>query len=298
MKRTHQRLLILSIIFVVGLAVFFLRGTVMNLFAEKSEEPFSSIKPEEIKKIEIQTENETQQLVKESGTWSVVQGEKKFQADQARVDTLIDAFLEVKKETIASENPERHKQLGIGTQKITVKTDENSYTLFIGNSTQISRNFIRIGDEDTVYVASGFSQVVTPADYRDLTIPFVQNEDEVTSITITDAGIPLELTKKEGEWHIGEEKGDQDKMSFYVNELSVIRASQIDDNDPIVDEGLIAEKTIRVAENGEEKMVEFYPKDETTMYAKRQNGEIVYELSASLVDSLIKIRDDLIPETE
>lgn len=296
MTLAQKRLFILTIIFLVGLGVFFLRDTVSGFFSQKPEQPFLTIQPEQITAVEIQGANETERIEKQNDLWFVVEDGKEFQADQGRVNTLIDAFRNIEKDTVASENPERHAALGIDTQKIAIKAGDTTHTLFVGNSTQISKNFVRIGEEDTVYVASGLNQVFSPIDYRDLTIPFVQNENEVKAVTITQAGIPIELIKQENEWFVGQEKANQSEVSFYLNELSVIRATNILDTNPVAEQGLFAESTITIKEGENAKTIEFYGKDETTKYAKLQNGETVYEITASLVDNLIKTREELVEE--
>jgi hypothetical protein len=296
MKRTHQRLLILSIILLVGLGIFFLRDIVTGFFAQQPEKPFASIEPDQVTGVTIKTESETENLIKTDGSWVVVEGDSEFPADQGRVNTLIDAFINLEQETIASENPDRHTELGIGETSVTLKTGDDAHTLFIGDTTQVSQNFVRINEENNVYIAAGFNQVNTPIDYRDLTIPFVQNENAVSRIEITEQGSTLTLSKQENEWYIGGEKANQSEMSFYVNELSVIRASSIVDGNPIAEQGLFTEATITVTEGENVKTVEFYPNDDTTKYAQRQDGETVYEINATLVDSLTKTRAELIEE--
>jgi hypothetical protein len=124
----------------------------------------------------------------------------------------------------------------------------------------------------------------------------VQNENAVSRIEITEQGSTLTLSKQENEWYIGGEKANQSEMSFYVNELSVIRASSIVDGNPIAEQGLFTEATITVTEGENVKTVGFYPNDDTTKYAQRQDGETVYEINATLVDSLTKTRAELIEE--
>jgi hypothetical protein len=299
MEKTQKRLMTLTIIFLVGISIFFLREIIINFnLINQSKKAFSEIKAEDFTKITVEGEDFTEKLEKKDGQWIVLKENKKYPADQAKVNNIIESITTFEKSELISENKKRHKELGIDKKKIIFKAGDESYTVFIGEESSRSDNFVRLNDEDKVYAFDGFHNVFVPEGYRDMTVPFVKNETDVNAIKINHWKDIIELKKDNGQWMWNDEKIDRSEMSFYLNELAVIKADAILEDNPVESNGLTPEITITVQEGKNNKVLKFYKKDEETYYAKRDNSDIVYEVNASLAKSLNKTKEDLVQKEE
>lgn len=298
MKQNKNRLLFLTGVLFVIIAGLLLKDTILKYTQKDSEQVFPELNPESVTEIQIQDEEKETQLVKKDGSWIVLENGMEFRADQDRIQTLLTNMQNLEKGDIVSENKEKHKDFGIEKKQIVANQGDKKYTLFIGNSPQLSSAYVRVGDSSEIFIAEGFGNVYTPPDYRDLQIPFVEQEENVQTITVEAQGTTLSMEKKDDTWYIGEEEAQREEMSFYVNALRTIRASNILANNPLEGNVLAPTLTIRITENDEEKILQFYPKEETIYYAKRQDRSIVYEVEQGTVESLTKAREDLVKTEE
>lgn len=297
--KTKNRLLILTTAFFVILGILFAKDPLLQMIKPAAEEPLEGVSAESVATIDVQQGDTITRIEKKDGAWIVKAGEIEFPADNERINNLVNTIANVEKDDIASTNKDRHKDLGIQNDKITLTMGgDETKILFVGAPTQVSKNFVRVGDEEEVFVASGFSTVFNPNDYRDLTIPLVNAENAVAKISVSDDTGELTLEKRDNTWFLGDQEGNPEEVGFYVNNIRTLRASDILKENPVEEQGLTPQRTITVTEDGNDKTLEFFVKDEETYYARTSESDRIYEISTSVYESTNANQETLVRQED
>jgi ribosomal protein L31 len=132
----------------IFITIFFIvKDNLNKIFPKKTAKIFSTIKKEQIKEIEIETNDKKIKIYKKNNQWLTKKDNTEFNADKERVEKIIEAFLNLEKEETASTNPKNFKNLGIDKQKITIATDSNKHSVYIGNSPSFEKNYLKINSE-------------------------------------------------------------------------------------------------------------------------------------------------------
>ena len=156
----------------------------------------------EINRVDIKYKNKNVSLTKNQSTWTVTKPKKGI-ADQERVDTTITELLSLKKDTIISTNKSKQKSLGIGNDSIILYTPSNKLEMHIG-TTELGTTNITFGNDTDTYAVSDISDIVSPIEYRDLTVPAITKVEDVTAIDISYSGNDIRLTKEKDNWTANE----------------------------------------------------------------------------------------------
>src|SRR3989344_9644044 len=108
MKLNQNRLLKLLSALVIIIAIFFIRSELPNIFPEKLDQPFVGIDKDQVKEI-VFNKNEATTVYKKGNAWYVKKDGSEFKADQERINRIIASILNLKKNSIVSNNINKHK---------------------------------------------------------------------------------------------------------------------------------------------------------------------------------------------
>ena len=291
MKRNRIRLIQLVTLLLIILALLFIKNNLSQFLPKKPDQPFSTLKKEQIRQI-LLTKDKTTFLYKKDKVWYVKKGSQEFRADTERINNIIDSFVSLSKNEVISSNKKKHKSLGIDKQKIEIKTNGKTYTIYLGNITGLSKNYIRIGDDNEVFIVEGFAEVFTSEDYRDLIVHLINDETKVTLIEINFEDNKTILTKRGNDWKIGDKTAKKDRVDFFLNDLKTLKANDILPKDTILAQVISGQ--IAVNENANKKSIMIYSKDEDNYLTKTSESEFVFQIPAAYVASLKKEEKDFV----
>jgi hypothetical protein len=290
MNKNISRLVTLSFLVIVFVLYFLLGNKVTNfLFPKKLDRHYKSLSIDNLSKISFYFENKVININKESNQWIVNQDKIDFKADQERINKIITEFIGLTKEEIVSTNKKRHVDLGIQDNKIVLITPGKSYILYIGNPSGSDKNYVRINEENEAFLASGFVDVFTPFDYRDLKVNLIPDENKVASIYIDN----LSLEKKKDKWFIGSKEAKKDRVDFFLNDLMTLKATDISTKEAALS---YPELIIKTKVKNKEIAANFFPVDDDkeSYYLKTTNNNFLYTIPAVYVASLKKEEKDFI----
>src|SRR3989338_1720242 len=291
MKRNRIRLIQLVTLLLIILALLFIKNNLSQFLPKKPDQPFSTLKKEQIRQI-LLTKDKTTFLYKKDKVWYVKKGSQEFRADTERINNIIDSFVSLSKNEVISSNKKKHKSLGIDKQKIEIKTNGKTYTIYLGNITGLSKNYIRIGDDNEVFIVEGFAEVFTSEDYQDLIVHLINDETKVTLIEINFEDNKTILTKRGNDWKIGDKTAKKDRVDFFLNDLKTLKANDILPKDTILAQVISGQ--IAVNENANKKSIMIYSKDEDNYLTKTSESEFVFQIPAAYVASLKKEEKDFV----
>lgn len=294
MRKTKRRFLTISLLFLISLGFLILKNKWSYWFPPKTNRPFSKIKKENITRITLTKDSNTTVLYKRDKNWYLKKDDIEYKADKERINRIIDAFVNLEEEEIVSKNKKRHKGLGIGKDKISIKTGEKTHHLYIGNPVAIDKNYLRIDENPIVFTGSGFSNVFYPEDFRDLKVHLIVNEDSVSNIHLAFNNQTVNLKKTKKNWYIKNKKVKKEAIDFFLNDLKTLKAEDILVNQKLsLTQPLL---TIKITENGREKTAQFFPKDKDSNYLKTSQSKNIFEVSATTVNNLKKKEKDFLSD--
>ena len=291
MKRNRARLIQLIAVLLAVFFILILRNQLPQFLAPKPDQPFSSLKKEQISEI-ILSKDKTSSVYKKGTTWYVKKGNSEFRADTDRISKIIESLINLKKDNVVSNNKNKHKDLGIDKQKIEIKAGKKSYVIYVGSPSGLSSNYVRIGTGNEVFTADGLDEAFTSDDYRDLLVHLINDEAKVTSIEIDFEDKKTVLNKKDNDWKISDKIAKKDRIDFFVNDIKTLKASDIFTKD--TDLPTVISMTIIIKENNQEKSIEFFAQDENNYLAKTSTSQFVFQIPAAYVASLKKEEKDFL----
>jgi uncharacterized protein YaiI (UPF0178 family) len=294
MKKNKKRLFYLLILTLLIAAVFIFKNKFNQLFFPSNKRIFTDLKKEQIKEIEISTNEKTFKTYKKENRWVVKSKNEEFNADKEKVNQVIDAFINLEKGEIVSTNKKNFASLGINKQKIVLTAAGKKYTVYIGNSFSLEKNYLKIDNQDEVFIASNFNTLLTLDDFRDLNIYLVSDEKNIQSIEISLFNNKLMLTKKGSDWEINNQKAKKDRVDYFINDLKTLKANDIFPKDTALPT-ILPELSIKIKENNQEKRAYFIKKDENNYYLQLSDRPTIYQISTAYVSSLKKEEKDFLP---
>lgn len=291
MRKTNLRLLVLGLILVGLLLLFILKHQFLRNFSQKLPLTYPDLKKETISELVI-TNDKTIYIYKKNNAWFLKNEGFEFRADLERIEKIINSIAALKKEDVVSNNKTKHKNFGIDRQKITLKTKTKNYTVYIGNSVDYNQNYLRVDNQNEVFVGENFSDIFYPNDYRDLNIYFINDENKVNYLQISYNNRNLILENKKDKWYLFSKELKREKVDFFINDLKTLKASDIftQVKDLPEDESM----TIVIKENNLTKTANFYLKDEENYYLKISYSQLIFQLPATTVTALKKEEKDFL----
>ncbi len=285
--QTYDRLAAMGITLSLFIGIFIAKDR-FNFLSYTSNPMLSAIKANNVQEIGIDDGKQTSQLIQIKSVWYVKKDNQLYKADQDRINTLLESIATMKKNEVVSIPKSDQEKYGIGTHKITVVSSNNTFSLYIGNSTNLSRNYVRIDEENKVFLAEGFSDVFAPEDYRDMSIGIVNDESRVDNITFKGEET-TKLTFNDNDWFINDKKLGKERVSFFINDLKTLKADDI----VINPENLSSpEFTIQVMEDDQIKEAKFYNLGDYYLVKIADNN--LYRISKANIDPLKKTESEFL----
>jgi len=291
MSKNTFRLTFLFIIIALLSSIVILQNFFRSSFNRNSQQAFKTIKRQDINEVIIRGDKNETTIFKDKGKWILRKNGIEYVSDQERIEGIIHIIVNLQKGEIASNNKNKHIELGIGGRNIILKSPKETDTLYIGNVSGVNNNYARIGNSNEVFIASGLSDVFTPDDYRDLSVGFIDHENKVNQIEIIFDNQQLDLVNKNNDWYNGDIKLKKDRVDFFLNDLKTLKSSDIMINDPTLNAFFPKSLTITVKENDKNKMATFYKKD-TDYILKTSISSSIFQIPEGYVSSLKKTEKD------
>lgn len=293
MKKNEARFFVLGGAIITLLCLLFVKTQYRNWFPEKVKFVFSQIQKNSIVGIKI-IGSKTITAQKKENQWLVNIQNKTYRADGLKINSIISSLLDIKKEEIISINKNRHKELGINKQLLIINTNSGKeYQLFIGDQKNQDTNYVRVGNEDDVFTASGFNDLFSQTyDLRDLNIYVISDEQRVTSIELIAPTGNLVLNKNKDQWSIDGKKAKNDIVETYLKEVkNQVGTDIIDSNTNL---GLSPSFELKIKENGIEKTVKYFQQEDKTYLLSLSYSRDIYKMLEANASLLIKKDSDFL----
>ena len=223
MKRNNKSLATLGIVLVVlGGAAFLLanpfakpktdiNGAVPGSGPSGGAKVLIDTKKDAVTAISILAPKQTEfRLQKDGDKWKAVQGDKKFNADQDKLDKILEALPGLTSEALASTNADKYKDYGLDADTavtvgvFTTAADKPAVTLLVGNSGPGSTStFVRVNDGKEVWRASTNVKALVGFSFKDYRSkkPWPFDPQVVKSLTVRPVdGKPDTYTFDNGTW--------------------------------------------------------------------------------------------------
>ncbi|KKP29281.1 MAG: hypothetical protein UR15_C0018G0007 [Parcubacteria group bacterium GW2011_GWA2_31_28] len=298
MKTNSQRLIVLFCFFIILLTATAIKERLDFFSPQSITQPFKSIKTTEASAIEITIDNKTTSLYKKQNHWFQKHDKEEYQADENRINKILQNIKDLEKGEIYSTNKNKHREFGIDKQKITVKIPNQNIVIYVGNNAGIDKTYTRIDQSNEVFISTGLNGIFYPADFRDFAVYFINDESKVTSVEIKYDNFSAVLKKNNNNWTINNKNAKKDRVEFFLNDLSTLKAQDFNQENPKSNPELV----IQVKENNMINNAEFFlpgnqdEKDKQIYYLRTSNSNKIFEIPAVYVSSLKKEEKDFIDE--
>ena len=145
------------IVLVIFIGIYFLNKSSQTKFESRSEAIFID-EPEDIFKFLIQKGEEAIELSRIDTLWRI-SGNDTLEIKSRSLDNIFDKVLKMNRGTIISNNPKKYSKYSVddstGTHLAVINSDGKTvgYYVFGRSKSDYSRSYIRIGDDQNVYLA-------------------------------------------------------------------------------------------------------------------------------------------------
>jgi len=292
-KKNFNRLFTLGGILFLLLLFLFSYEKISKLIEEiKNISPFKTLKQQDIKKIIFEKENKKYEIYKKNNLWYLKEKNIEFKADKEKIEKIIEAIIEIKKEEIISKNKSKHQEFGIGKNKIKIFTQNKQINLYVGNNASFNTNYLRLNEENEVFLGKNFDEFLTTTDWRDLKINLIEKEENIEELTLNYEGKTLFFKKEKNQWTINQKKAKKDRVDFFINEITTLKANDVLFYENISD--INPSITLQIKEKNQIKKAYFFEKDKDNYWLTTSSNHFVYQLSSVYVSSLKKNEEDFI----
>jgi len=292
-KKVKNRIVILGLITLLIFLFFLFQEKITYLISQKEiNYPFKKFNKSEINKIVIENKNKTTEIYKKNDSWYLKQQQKELRANKEKVEKIIDALTEIKKTEIVSKNKNKHQDFGIDKNKVIFFNKKEKIIVYVGNSIDLNTNYIRLDNEDDVFLAENFGDVLTTDDWRDLNINLIKNQENIQKIELSFDEKKLILKKEKDYWQINQKKAKKDRVDFFINDLTTLKANDIVFSPSLSD--INPSIMIIIQEKNQIKKAEFFEKDKDNYLLKTSFNDVIYQISSPSVSFLKKEESDFI----
>ena len=292
--KTRRQLSALLFALIIVLGISLIKFHVLSWMPHTIFPVFSTIHKSDIISLSIIGEKDVNTLYKKNGEWVVKKNQVDYKADTERIEAVIDSLLSIKKSDLISTNRNQQKDFGIGKQKVTFKTNTETQSVYIGNVTTLSSNFVRLNNENFIYTADGFSSLYYPEDYRDFSLHLISNEEFITSLHEFSADTSLFLTKNSEDWSIGQQEAIKEKVNFFLNDIKTLKAAAIEPSTTVDLTVLEKVLSLQLREGVSSKTADVYKIDDESYYVKVSDNEYLYKIKPTDLTSLTKSEADFL----
>jgi hypothetical protein len=200
------------------------------------------VKQDDITAISIKPPTDPEfKLVKEDAGWFATQGEKRYRADQERVDKLLEALPGLRSESLATENEKKYADMGINDTegiKVGVYTsgkDKPAVTLIAGKAAPgYATSFVQVENQKQVWRATQNIKSLVGFTYRDYRTkaPWKFDPSTVTELTVRPVnGKPDTYKSEGGVWKTASgANANQNLITTLLHDWSEAVVSDFDDS--------------------------------------------------------------------
>ncbi|MBI4973335.1 DUF4340 domain-containing protein [Candidatus Roizmanbacteria bacterium] len=292
MNHNRKRLLLLSFVLILFLALFYSKDLIQKNMTPKTVTLFS-LTNENSSQFLLTGESLSQKLIKNGSKWFVEKEGKQFTADPEKVSNLIQTLNGLTEGTIVSKNKNKHADFGIGTEIVVVKTPERERTLYLGKPYGSSARYARMDKQEEVFVGDNLQSILINSDFRDLKTHALDDDSSLQSMEIDMNGVKTQLTKSKDEWSMGNKKTKSGTVSYYINDLKNLTATDIvEANTKVTDTNPAL--TIRLKTQKQENTIDFVKYDDKSYAMKSSSYPWLFLIPEVNVASLQKQEKDFL----
>lgn len=306
-----KKLSILSgILLILILAVLMVKGPLS--FEAKNREKanmplLEQFEKEDIQKIIVTKKGEEiAKIEKKDNAWISVLPEE-YPAQEELINIFYDTIKGLKKEAVASKNPEKALNLGVteetGTTFEVFGENDRLLTHFIvGNQgSRLHTWYVRNANSNDVYEVSNliFANIDrTGIEWRDRSIGHI-SEENINTVRIAYQDDTLTLSKDEA-WQIeGLESQDEEKVQRIIQEITDLMTMGFPEKKEFSEYGLESGIATIEALNNDEvvmKLIIGDEKDDGQRYARIEEDDTIFILSQSTLAILLQTKEQLIKQ--
>ncbi len=295
MKKNTARIYILIISLFACISLFALFSLIFPLIQEASK-PIYTFKEKDINQILQVNGSATQHIMKDTASnWTVKMNNMNYPADTEKIADLIEGLLSISKQTVISKNKNKHVGLGIGMNKLVIKTHYGEHTLYVAENTNNNSVYLRMDNQDDIFTPSNdISSSTLLDDMRDLKVYLLKKEMYPDVITITQKGFVIDVVKQKNTWMIDQIPISQNKIDSYLQELTQLTAKHLLPSAESKSSTTIPDFSIDVTYGNNTTTAHFYKIDEELYEIKKSNTPYIFEIPAVYAASLQKEKKDFL----
>ena len=296
-KKITNRILLLFFITIFIFAFLFLQEKLNHLITQRQiNQPLAKINKNQITKIVFEDENQKTEVYKKNNHWYLKQDNFEFRANEERIKNTIEVLVNLKKEEIISQNKNKYKDFGIDKRRVTFYIDKDKFRVYVGNSANFTHNFVRIEDDDSVFLAENVNDIFSNTDWRDLRVNLISNLDKIKSIGINylNEEKKLILVKDKNGWQVNGKKAKKDRVDFFINDLINLKAEDINYQENFY--YINPEVTVVINEGNQINKGDFFTTDTDQEYylLKTNKDNFIYKIKSLYISFLKKEEGDFI----
>jgi hypothetical protein len=270
-------------------------------------EELVSIDTEKVTEVQITKGANTIRITVSEERWKVSTNEGiEYEAQEDRIMSSLSSIQTIKPSRVASRNPEKWQEFQVdsaGTRVQVFEKGEKSLDIVIGRfgmqGQQQFHSYVRLFDDDNVYVAEnfmGFSVPTDEASYRNQMVTSFSRDSVTTLKFVYPADSSFTLQKSiNGEWISEGFYPDSTKTAQFFNSLSKLNSAKFNSDDNI--SGLIPafQAIIEIMNKEPIVLAAIAKNDSTYIITSSQNAEGRFE-DQSLFDKIFKPKSSFYPE--
>jgi len=313
MKKLSNKILVIGFVVLIGAfaASRFFRspGLESNLRTELLKLDTADIS--EIRILPSRERTEELKLKREGNSWKVVKGDRTEQGSQATIKGVLGSLVNMQAQRLVSRKKEKWEEYNVGEKSthVTAFEDGNKIADFHVGKLGFVQNsggqfggaytYVRLSDEDEVYVVEGFLESsfnVSFNDWRDKTF-LKLDRNEITKISFrypADSGFVVD--KRDSVWYMADQKIDPFKMEGVLDQFSTKFFTEFVDG---FTPGSPAQISIQVdGKSGPLITIEAWKKDDTEWVctSSLQKGIYFSSKGSTIVSDHFVNRKKLFPE--
>lgn len=291
-KLSHELKIVFGIVFFCFLVLIGIRiNTLMHQYSQSQQSPIP-FPQQDLAGLDIHVGTASADLRIQDGKWTQTIGNTIYPADVTKIQPIIDSIYAIRKTDIVSKNPNNHAALGIGNTYITLKTASASEQLYIGNITGGQQNYVRLNHENDVFLGSGFDTLSATTDYRDLQVPGISNETQVTAIRVSAFHQSFILEEKDNMWHLGNQVVPTDRARFYAAQIGSIKGYDMKQSNTVDTNNYLYLGTIIITENNNDTTFSLWHIDEQTYMVQSSKSTFTYFVRPPFIAAINKSPTD------
>jgi len=301
---TFKLLGLLVVLLVIYAATQFFSSTGRS---RQFREELVSIDTEKVTLVQISKNNETVIIIESEEGWKVSTNEgPEFVAEEDRLMSSLSSLQTIKPSRVASRNPDKWQEFEVdstGTRVQVFEEGEKTLDIVIGRfgmqSQQQFHSYVRLFDDDNVYVAEnfmGFSVPTNEESYRNQMVTSFSSDSVNTVRFLYPSDSTFSLQKSiSGQWVSEDFEPDSAKTSQFFNALSKMNSAKFS-NDVV--SGLTPTFQVIIELMGKESIVlqAVAKNDSTYLISSSQNKEGIFE-DSSLFEKIFKAKSSFYSET-